>query len=43
MNRMAIRFTIFSLTIALLAIGLGTAVTHKSRVVMPYQSGVVFR
>ena len=43
MQRVAIRLTIFSLMIGLLAIGFAGAVTHESRGVLPYQSGVVFR
>ncbi len=43
MNRIAIRFTIFSLAIALLAIGFSAAVIHENRGILPYQTGVVFR
>ena len=43
MHRLAIRFTIFSLMIVLLALGFATAVIHDHRAVLPYQSGVVFR
>ena len=43
MQRLAIRFTIFSLMIGLLAIGFAGAVIHENRGVLPYQSGVVFR
>jgi len=43
MNRLAVRFTVFSLLIVLLAIGLAAAVIHENRGVMPYQTGVVFR
>lgn len=43
MNPLAVRFTIFSFIIVLLAIGLSVAVVHESRAVHPYQAGVIFR
>ena len=42
-HRTAVRFTIFSIMIVLLAIGFSAAVVHENRGVLPYQRGVVFR